>query len=87
MDPRLVQLTRILNSSLDSASVAREAVSARPDDVADALVLEASASDDVMSAESAVDYLDGRLSYLGDIVDPAAAERIRARFRERIGNW
>ena len=87
MDPRLVQLTRILNSSLETASAARQAVSARADDVADALVLEASASDDVTNPESAMDYLEGRLSYLGDTVAPAAAERIRSRFRERISNW
>lgn len=87
MDPRLVQLNRILSNRFDTASAARGAVSARADDVADALVLEASASDDVVSSASALDYLEGRLSYLGDTVDPAAAERIRLRFRELISNW
>ncbi|MBA4180333.1 MAG: hypothetical protein C0506_07080 [Anaerolinea sp.] len=87
MDPRLVQLARILNTPLESAEAARVAVSARFEDVAEALVLEAAASDDVTSGQSALEYLEGRLLYLGEILEPAAAARIRDRFRARTASW
>lgn len=87
MDPRLVQLGRILNTPIDSIADARAAVSVRPEDVAEALFLEAAASDDVTSAVAALDYLETRLAYLGDIVEPSAAAHIRNHFRERISAW
>ena len=87
MDPRLVQLGRILNLSLDSASAARVAVAARPEELADALVLEATASDDVISEDSALEYLESRLDYLADAVPDEAAARIRERFRDRVRSW
>lgn len=87
MDPRLVQLARILQTPLESAAVARAAVSARAEDIAEALVLEAAASDDVTSAEAAMDYLETRLVYLGEFVEPAAAARIRNHFRGRVSAW
>ena len=87
MDPRLVQLTRLLHTPLESHAAARAAVSARHDELAAAFVLEAIASDDVTSAASALDYLETRLAYLGDIVGTAAAASIRARFSEAVAAW
>ena len=87
MDPRLVQLARILQTPLDSTAAARAAVSARAGEVAEALVFEAAASDDVTSTEAALDYLEARLVYLGDLVEPAAAAHIRNHFRVRISAW
>lgn len=87
MDPRLVQLSRIFETELPDDAAARAAVSARPEKLAEALLLEASASDDVTSAESATDYLATRLAYLAGLVDPAAEAAIRARFAELVTAW
>ena len=87
MDPRLVQLSRILKTPLESEAAAQAAVSARPDALADQLFLEAAASDDVTSADAALVYLELRLKYFGGIVDAAAAAAIRARFAERVAAW
>ncbi|MEO6397644.1 MAG: hypothetical protein ABIP13_04180, partial [Tepidiformaceae bacterium] len=76
-----------LRMELASESAAREAVSARPATLADQLFLEAGASDDVTSQESAVDYLELRLAYFGTLLDGAASTAIRARFFERIAAW
>ncbi len=87
MDPRLVQLSRILKSSLETEGAARATVSARPAQLADQLFLEASASDDVTSAEAAFGYLELRLKYFGDLISSDAAGAIRARFGERVAAW
>lgn len=87
MDPRLVQLSRILKTPLESEAAAQAAVSARPAALADQLFLEAAASDDVTSAGAALVYLELRLKYFGEIVDASAASAIRARFAERVTAW
>ena len=87
MDPRLVQLSRILKSSFETEAAARAEVSVRPAQLADQLFLEASASDDVTGAEAAFGYLELRLKYFGEIVSAEAAGAIRARFGERVAAW
>ncbi|MEP6870764.1 MAG: hypothetical protein ABI939_02830 [Anaerolineaceae bacterium] len=87
MDPRLVQLSRILKIALETEAAARSAVSARPGQLADQLFLEAAASDDVTSADGALAYLQLRLTYFGELVSVAAASTIRARFAERVAAW
>ena len=87
MGPRLVQLSRILKTPLESEAAAQAAVSARPAALADQLFLEAAASDDVTSADAAIVYLALRLNYFAGLIDPAAASAIRARFAERIAAW
>ena len=87
MDPRFVQLSRILKTPIESDAAARAAVSARPSQLADQLFLEAVASDDVTSADAALAYLQLRLGYFSGLVSPAAAAAIRARFAERVSAW
>ena len=87
MDPRLVQLSRILKTRLETEAAAQAAVSARPAQLADQLFLEAAASDDVTSADAAIAYLALRLNYFAALIDTAAASAIRARFAERIAAW
>ena len=87
MDPRLVQLSRMLGVPLETPAKARAAVAASPMQLAEALVLEASASDDVTSPSSAADYLETRLTYLGDLVPPDAVPAIRDHFARATANW
>ncbi|MEP7214601.1 MAG: hypothetical protein ABI782_00010 [Anaerolineaceae bacterium] len=87
VDPRLVQLSRILKLPLATETAAQAAVSARPGQLADQLFLEAAASDDVTSADAAIAYLQLRLNYFGGLVTAAAASAIRARFAERVAAW
>jgi len=65
----------------------RALVAERLDHVAEALVAEAAASDDVLDQASAVVYLEDRLRNLGDLLAPQQAERLRAVFRERTKGW
>lgn len=88
-DVRLVQLARMLRlppDELDRAAAAA-AIAARPDDLAAAIFQEAADSDDVISTETALDYLEGRLVFFGDLVPPTAAAEVRRCFRERLRAW
>lgn len=88
-DVRLTQLARILDLSSDGTDEAavRAAVSTRPEDVAEGLFQEAAASDDVIDTESAREYLEARLAFLGDLIPADAAEAARERFGERTRAW
>ena len=87
MDPRLVQLSRILKTPVETGAAAESEVSARPLQLADQLFLEAAASDDVTSADTALAYLQLRLNYFGELVTAPAASAIRKRFAERVAVW
>ena len=65
----------------------RALVEERLDHVAQALVEEAAASDDVIDAASALAYLEDRLRTLGDVITPEQAERLRGTFGERTAGW
>lgn len=88
-DIRLIQVARILGLPLSGLTrdAAREAIAMRAPEMALAFFLEAADSDDVTGFDSAVDYLDGRITFFGDLVAPAAAETMRAAFRERLRSW
>ena len=86
-EPRLVQLSRIFQTDIATHEAARAAISADPGALAYALFLEAADSDDVTSVESARDYLEGRLEYLGESVPAAAFPAVRAAFEERLKAW
>lgn len=88
-DVRLTQIARILGipASSITTDIARNAITARPGDIASALFAEAAASDDVTSVESGRDYLEGRLAFLAGLIEPAAATAIRAAFEERLRAW
>lgn len=89
-DVRLVQLARMLGlgraTALDHQAAAA-LVRDRPRDLADAIFHEAADSDDVLSTEAALDYLQGRLVFFGDLIAPEAATTIRRAFRERLAAW
>lgn len=65
----------------------RALVEERLDAIAEALVAEAAASDDVTDTASAASYLDDRLRTLGDLLTEQQAERLRAAFHEKTASW
>lgn len=70
-----------------TVAAARSAINARALDMAAALLEEAAQSDDVTSAETALDYLEDRLAYLADFVPADAAADIRSAFAEGVEGW
>jgi hypothetical protein len=70
----------------DEASL-RAFVSERAESIGHGLVEEAAASDDVTDKESAESYLEDRLQTLSSVIDAAAADRVRAAFREGTKAW
>jgi hypothetical protein len=87
MTAAFTQLTRIFGREIASPDAARAAITSSPAVLADALFAEAADSDDVTGIESALDYLEGRLAFLGNLVEPAAASEIRDAFRKRLRAW
>ncbi|MCK9517851.1 MAG: hypothetical protein M0R74_02310 [Dehalococcoidia bacterium] len=88
-DVRLKQAARILgvsHESLDIAS-ARDAFHSRPGDVASALFQEAAENDDVVSVQTALDYLEDRLDYLAAFLDSETNDAVRTAFQQRIEAW
>lgn len=65
---------------------ARAAILAAPDAFAAALFAEAADNDDVVSSAAALEYLETRLSFLGDLIGDAGAA-IREAFRRRVAAW
>jgi hypothetical protein len=65
----------------------RAFVGERLDAIAEALVAEAAASDDVIDGASAASYLDDRLRTLGDLLSEQQAERLRVAFQEKTASW
>lgn len=70
-----------------SAESARTAIASDPLRFADALFEEAAASDDVTSEAAALNYLEGRLSFFGELLDVPVPNTVRTRFAERLGAW
>jgi hypothetical protein len=88
-DPRLIQLSRMLGVPLEELEQ-RDLAQTIEDSVgtlAEAFFHEAADSDDVISIESGMEYLEVRLAYFGEFMRPAAAEAIRARFGDLIASW
>jgi hypothetical protein len=87
--PQLVQLSRMLGVPVEELEQ-RDLAQTIEDSVgtlAEAFFHEAADSDDVTSIETGMEYLEVRLAYFGELVRPAAAEAIRARFRELVESW
>jgi len=51
------------------------------------LAVETVASDDVIDAASALDYLEDRLSFLRELLTEEQRERIRRDFRSLVARW
>ena len=86
---RLIQVARIYGLSRDEITdaKARAAIDDNPHQLAEALFAEAAASDDVISETTALDYLEGRFAFLGDLVNEQARAETEQRFRVRLQEW
>jgi hypothetical protein len=86
-EARYKQLSRIFATPIEDDESARSAISARPGDFASALFLEAVDSDDVTSADSAREYLAGRLAFFEGLVSVDARQTAIHAFDERLKAW
>ena len=84
---RLTQLRRMLAEPFADLGEASAAITRDPSRLAQALVAEAAASDDVSSVESARAYIEARLSDLADTVPAEAAEGVRAATEAALAGW
>lgn len=85
---QLIQLRRILAAGDDlTADNAQARLAAESARVAEAFFAEAAENDDVTSTSAALDFLEGRLAFFGDLIDHAIATRIRTRFNELLAAW
>ena len=85
-DSRHRQLSRIYQRTIEDDDDARSAISAEPGILASGLFMEAVESDDVTSIESAREYFEDRLAFLGNLV-PEDAVAVRGGFEERLKAW
>ena len=85
-DSRHRQLSRIYNHTIEDDDDARAAIIGDPGILASALFLEAVESDDVTSIETARQYLEDRLAFLGNLA-AHTREAIVAAFEERLKAW
>ena len=84
---RLTQLRRMLAEPFADLGEAAAAITHNPSRLAQALVAEAAASDDVSSVESARAYIEARLSDLGDTVPEGAGEAVREAVEAVLAGW
>ncbi len=86
----LTQLSRLLSDpglrQTDTASVRRKIAASLPA-LADGLVAEAAASDDVLDHDSALAYLDRRIAFFGDLIGVAERATLWAELIRRIEEW
>ena len=84
---RLTQLRRMLAEPFADLGAASAAIAGDPARLAQALVAEAAASDDVSSVESARAYIEARLDALGEAVPGEAAEGVRGAVEAALAGW
>ena len=84
---RLTQLRRMLAEPFADLGEASAAIARDPSRLAQALVAEAAASDDVSSVESARAYIEARLSDLGEVVPAGAAGDVRGAIDAGLAGW
>ena len=87
-DIRLIHAARMLGLPIATLTPesARDAIAARPADFASALFEEAAGNDDVTSAAAALDYLETRLAFFGDLTGEATAS-VRRDFASHLAAW
>ena len=86
----LAQLARMLgDESLRTATLpdARATLSSSFEQLADALVLEATASDDVYDRSSALSYVDKRLEFLSSVLEAPQLDGLREAVSQRVEQW
>ncbi|MBI5948198.1 MAG: hypothetical protein HY875_08675 [Chloroflexi bacterium] len=86
-NPLLLQVSRMLGAGVTTAVTARALIASAPGQLAAALVREAADSDDVTSTEAAMDYLEGRLAELRELLDDATAAAVREAFAASVAAW
>ena len=85
---RLTQLRRMLAEPFADLGEAAAAIARDPSRLAQALVAEAAASDDVSSVESARAYIEARLSDLAEAVPAAGSgEAVREAVEAALAGW
>ncbi len=84
---RLTQLRRMLAEPFADLAAATAAIAGDPARLAQALVAEAAASDDVSSVESARAYIEARLDALGEAVPGEAAEAVGGAVEAALAGW
>ena len=84
---RLTQLRRMLAEPFIDLGEASAAIARDPSRLAQALVAEAAASDDVSSVESARAYIEARLADLGDTVPTEARGGVRTAVEAALAGW
>lgn len=85
-DSRHRQLSRIYHRTIEDDDDARAAINGDPGILASALFLEAVESDDVTSIETAREYLEVRLAFLGNLAADSR-DAILAAFEQRLKAW
>jgi hypothetical protein len=86
----LAQLARMLgDDALRSAGneQVRVAADAGFDPLVEALVSETADSDDVHDRDSALQYIDLRLTMFEDVLEPAFLSRLRSALLARLSSW
>jgi hypothetical protein len=86
----LAQLARLLgNNALRTSTCveARAAASAQIERLADGLVAEAAASDDVTDTETAGEFLRERLNFLKALLDAETGTRLWRLIQDKIEAW
>ena len=90
-DPEaLAQLARLLGNNALRTSTdaeARAAASANLERLADGLVAEAAASDDVTDAETAREFLKARLNFFQALLDESTGTRLWQLIQDKIDAW
>lgn len=86
-EQQLIQLRRILGLPGLDASGAAAATHESSGQLAAAFFAEAADSDDVISREAALDYLESRLSFFGNVISLSDADALRIEFAERLKAW
>jgi hypothetical protein len=64
-----------------------EAIESGIERLAEGITAEASASDDVSDRESALDFVDARLDFLGSLISAEQKVRLREAVEERVRSW
>ena len=91
LDPEaLAQLARLLgNDALRTSTEieVRAAVSANIERLAAGLVAEAAASDDVSDRQTALDFVESRISFFNDLLEDETRTRLWGAIQDKIDTW
>jgi hypothetical protein len=81
---RLLMEERLRDASPEELS---RAVDAGFEQLAEGIVAEASASDDVVDRESALAFVNARIEFLGPLLSNDQKQRLRAAIEEKVASW